>query len=236
MKYVGSKNRHAKDILPIILKNHKKNQWYVEPFVGGFNIIDKVPGKRIAVDTHKYLIALFIAIRDGWEPPNEISEDLYKDIRKNQDNYSPELVGFVGFGCSYAGKWFGGYARGNDNKGNPRNYALESKKNILKQKELISNIVIINADYKEECYLPASRCTIYCDPPYENTTKYKDKFCHITFWDWVRKKSENHDVFVSEYSAPPDFKCIWEKTVNNTLEKNTGKKQGVERLFIYDRL
>lgn len=35
MKYVGSKNRHAKEILPIILKDRKPDQWYVEPFVGG---------------------------------------------------------------------------------------------------------------------------------------------------------------------------------------------------------
>lgn len=35
MKYMGSKNRIAKEILPIILRDRKPNQWYVEPFVGG---------------------------------------------------------------------------------------------------------------------------------------------------------------------------------------------------------
>ena len=47
MKYVGSKNRLSKDILPLILKNRKPGQWYVEPFVGGANLIDKVDGNRI---------------------------------------------------------------------------------------------------------------------------------------------------------------------------------------------
>ena len=34
MKYMGSKNRHSKQILPIILKDRSPEQWYVEPFVG----------------------------------------------------------------------------------------------------------------------------------------------------------------------------------------------------------
>ena len=59
MKYMGSKNRHAKALLPIILKNRRDDQWYVEPFVGGFNMIDKVPGLRLANDSHYYLIELF---------------------------------------------------------------------------------------------------------------------------------------------------------------------------------
>ena len=45
MKYMGSKNRIAKHILPIILKDRIENQYYVEPFVGGANMIDKVDGK-----------------------------------------------------------------------------------------------------------------------------------------------------------------------------------------------
>ena len=32
---MGSKARIAKYILPIIIKDRKENQWYIEPFVGG---------------------------------------------------------------------------------------------------------------------------------------------------------------------------------------------------------
>ena len=35
MKYMGSKNRYYKEILPIILHNRRDGQCYVEPFVGG---------------------------------------------------------------------------------------------------------------------------------------------------------------------------------------------------------
>lgn len=49
MKYVGSKGRHARSILPLVLKNRKPGQAYVEPFVGGANTLDKVDGVRVAV-------------------------------------------------------------------------------------------------------------------------------------------------------------------------------------------
>lgn len=67
MKYMGSKNRISKDILPIILKDRiSEEQYYVEPFCGGCNLIDKVKGNRIASDNNSYLIALYQAIKDGW--------------------------------------------------------------------------------------------------------------------------------------------------------------------------
>ena len=228
---MGSKNRHAKELLPIILKDREPNQWYVEPFVGGFNMIDKVGGDRIANDINPYLIALFTAIQSGWIPPSNISVEEYKHIKNNKEQYPDYLVGFVGFGCSYSGKWFGGYARGNSNNGEPRNYCDESKRNILKQADSLKDIVIDCGVY-HDLSIPQNSI-IYCDPPYANTTKYKDDFDHDMFWCWVRDmKDQGHKVFVSEYSAPDDFKCVWEKTVNNTLTKQTGSKQGVERLFV----
>jgi len=63
MKYMGSKNRIAKEILPIMLKERNQRTW-VEPFVGGANLIDKVDGKRIGADINPYLIDALIAIRD----------------------------------------------------------------------------------------------------------------------------------------------------------------------------
>lgn len=55
MKYMGSKARHAKELLPIILANRTEGQWYVEPFVGGANMIDKVNGNRIGADIKSIL-------------------------------------------------------------------------------------------------------------------------------------------------------------------------------------
>ena len=69
MKYMGSKRRIAKYILPIILKDRKQNQYYVEPFVGGCNSIECVGGLRIGGDNNKYLISFLRQLQEGWTPP-----------------------------------------------------------------------------------------------------------------------------------------------------------------------
>ena len=43
--------------------------------------------------------------------------------------------------------------------------------------------------------------------------------------------SENNIVLISEYNAPCDFKCIFEKQLTTTLDKNSRKKD-TEKLFI----
>jgi len=232
MKYMGSKNRHAKELLSIILKDRKPNQYYVEPFCGGCNLIDKVSGNRIANDIHFYLIEMFKALQNGWQPPDNISEKEWYDIKDNKDKYDSRLVGFVGFGCSFSGKWFGGYARGNQNNGLPRNYCSESKRNVLAQVQGLQGIEFFNKNYWE-LEIPHNSI-VYCDPPYENTTKYKDSFDHKKYWDWVRFVARSGSkVYCSEYVAPNDFACVWSKKVNNTLDLNTGAKQGWEKLFVF---
>lgn len=46
MVYVGSKARYADEILEIVLKDRKPKQLYIEPFMGGGNVICKVTGPR----------------------------------------------------------------------------------------------------------------------------------------------------------------------------------------------
>jgi DNA adenine methylase len=58
MKYMGSKNRIAKYILPIMLKGRKESQYFVEPFCGGCNSLDKIANPRMGNDSNKYLVAL----------------------------------------------------------------------------------------------------------------------------------------------------------------------------------
>src|SRR5690554_6823322 len=233
MKYMGSKARHAKQILPIILSDRKPEQWYVEPFVGGANVIDKVDGNRLGADSNEYLIALLSALQAGWVPPKELSVDEYKRIRDNKDQYPLHLVGFVGFPCSYGAKFFGGYCRGSNSKGKPRDYIGEAWRNVMAQD--FSGIDFQCVRYLELEIPPNS--IIYCDPPYAGTTGYKDKFSHDEFWQWCRDKvAEGHQVFVSEYNAPDDFKCVWEKQVNSSLTKNTGAKKATEKLFTQERI
>lgn len=233
---MGSKNRFAKGLLDIILKNRQENQWYVEPFVGGCNIIDKVSGNRIGNDIHFYLISMWTALQNGWTPPKEISKEEYNKIRENKDNFAPELVGYVGFNCSYSGKWFGGYAGKTKTKvGTIRDYQLEAFNNITEQIKNINGIKFYNKNYFELEIPPNS--IIYCDIPYQGTTKYKDDFDYVKFWEWCRTMSiSGHNVYTSEYNAPDDFECIWQKEATSSLSANGkigGNKISIEKLFIY---
>lgn len=229
MVYMGSKRRFVKDLLPIMLSCRKEGQYWVEPFVGGANMIQHVNGNRIGSDVHEYLIALLSAVRDGWEPPTDVSEEMHKDVRINKQNYSPELVGFVGYCCSFGGKWFRGYARNKRGE----NFALNGHNNLLKQAPFLKGIDFRCCSYQDLVIPPNS--LIYCDPPYEGFTGYRDKFNHPIFWQWCRDKvNEGHTVFVSENKAPDDFICIKEVQRKTHLNNNNSPSvSSMERLFAY---
>ena len=228
MVYMGSKNRIAKELIPIITEKLKPNQWYVEPFVGGANMIDKIEHPyKLGADNNKYLIALLEAVQNGQELPEYINKDEYIAVKTNKDNYPDWYVGFVGFVSSFRAKFFGGYSGYCTTKtGIQRNYIKERINNILKQN--LDGIKLVCSSY-DALDIPANSI-IYCDPPYNGTTKYKDSFDSDAFWQWCRDKAkEGHTVYVSEYNAPEDFKCIWEKQINSNLGGTS--KTATEKLF-----
>ena len=227
MKYLGSKNRIAKHILPIMLEHRKENMCWVEPFVGGANMIDKVEGWRIGSDLNEYVIALLNEMtKPNFEAP-EISEEKYNDIKLNQSKYPKWIVGYAGTQLSFGAKWFGGYRRDKQGK---RNYCKEAQTNVNKQAKNLIGARFKNFEYSE---LPIpNNSIIYCDPPYQNTTGYRNSFDSNKFWYWCREKSKNgHTIFISEYEAPNDFKCIWQMEVSTNVSINKGKKD-IEKLFI----
>lgn len=237
LKYVGSKNRLSKEIAPIIQSYITDSViGYLEPFVGGANMIDKIKcKKRIGCDIHYYLIAVLKKLSMGWLPPETISEDDYKLIQNNKDLYNDYLVGYVGFQLSYGGKWFGGYRRDKIGK---RNYSREAYVNTLKQIPNLRDIEFKCIDFRK---LPIDKIkgyVIYCDIPYQGTTKYKtEQFPYEEFYDWVKAASINNTVLISEYSMPDEFECIWQKEVKTLLDSNKDKGDEsnvrVEKLFTY---
>jgi len=233
MKYMGSKNRYAEELLPIILKGRKPKQFYVEPFAGGMNIIDKVKGNRIANDLNTELIEMWkTLVYKGWKPNTYINKKTFNEIKYNRKDYEPHFLGWVGFNCSYCGIYFSDHAGKLTTKtGVKRNYQAEAKRNVLKQVENLKDVVFINKKY-DEFKIPLNSI-VYCDPPYKNTAKYD--FDHDLFWEWVRKiNRQGCKVYVSEYIAPDDFTCIWEKDAASSLSANgvtEGSKKSVEKLF-----
>ena len=226
MKYMGSKRRIAKDILPIILKDRKPEQWYVEPFCGGCNMIELVDGNRIANDYNEYIAEMWNAlVNRNWQPPTEITEEQYNVIKANKEQYPKELVGFIGIAVTFGSTWFGTYAR--NKRGT--NYAMEGRKNLMKQVERLQGTIFTSSSYCD-ITLPKNSI-IYCDPPYEGVAGYKDKFNHTALWQWCREKAkEGHSVFISEYNAPNDFECIWQAELKTNMNAKYETKP-VEKLF-----
>lgn len=234
MKYMGSKSRIAKHIVPIIQEKIAKSGYksYIEPFVGGANIIDKIKSEyKVGFDINPYLIALLRHVQAGGALPETITPEEYKKIREKKIEYEPWKVGCAGFLASYNGKFFGGYAGIVHTKaGTVRNYYDEARRNLIKQADTFKTIDFARFDYKN---LGFSNCVIYCDPPYAGTTGYEEaQFNHSDFWEIMRKWSENNIVIISEETAPEDFICIWEAGVTRTQD-NTSRKAAVEKLFIF---
>jgi len=234
MKYMGSKARFAKELLPIILLDRKQNQCYVEPFVGGCNMIDKVNGNRIGADNNKYLIALWKGLQSNRELRMEISKELYSEARTEYNNKTNIMfddfeLGWIGFMGGFNGRFYGGGYSGIHKN---RNYVAEQIRNTLKQKELIKDVVFYNCNYYD-LKIP-DNSIIYCDIPYKGTKEYdtSNYFNHDVFWDWCRKISTTgHSVFISEYNAPDDFITIWEKKINVSIRPDKTLQQ-TEKLFV----
>lgn len=225
--------------MPIIQKCIDDNNVaiFYDPFVGGANIIDKIQCRnRIGNDIHKELISMWNELQKGWIPPSHITEEEYISVRDNKENYPDYYVGYVGYHATYGTKYFGGYARNFKSDGTPRDQSNEAFRNTMKQIDSIKNISFICGDYKD---IVLKDAVIYCDPPYQGTTKYSiNSFDYNEFWDWCRKVSKDNWLFVSEYNAPDDFKCIWYKTSLANFDchrgNDTSKKIRTEKLFIYE--
>jgi len=228
---MGSKNRIAKEILPIMLKERGDRTW-VEPFVGGANVIDKVQGNRIGNDNQEYVIALYKALQNGYVPPKEVTSDFFFEVENNKDKYPKELVGYLGTQLTFGCEWWGSFRRDNTGK---RNYGVEAYNNVIKQQPNLIGIEFVCGDYRD-LEIPTNSL-IYCDPPYRGVRKYVGnvKFDSDVFWEVCRNWSkQGHIVFVSEYEAPSDFECVWSKEIsasaNNSIKTGQGLK-AVEKLF-----
>ena len=232
---MGSKNRISNEILPIIIKN-RKDRAYVEPFVGGCNMIDKVDGVRFGADNNKYLIAMWVGLQNDIIRPVNITKEIYSRARNEYNNstnieFSDFEIGWIGWMGSFNGRFFdGGYS----GKTPTRDYILEQIKNTESQIDSIRDVVFVCGSYDEIKYPDNS--IIYCDPPYKGTKQYSTSrnFNHSIFWQWCRDmQRRGHDVFISEYEAPDDFTCVWSKQVTNAMNINKTYKP-TEKLFKFN--
>lgn len=241
MKYIGSKSKIAADIVPILQKYIDDNgiTEYVEPFVGGFNVIDKIKCEnRLGNDIDPLVCELVEVCRDNPELLNDLKTPTraeYYFIRDNPKKYAmwyrAAVLLFASYNARVYGGCYGTIAKTKDGK--TRNYFEESKANFQRQLPNLHGILIGCCDYRNMRFPTTRKVLIYCDPPYASGIGYAKDFDTLAFWEWCRcRAAEGHIVIISEYIAPPDFVCIWQKAVKTHLD-NRAKHGRIERLFIY---
>lgn len=254
MQYFGGKAKLAPKIVPVIQSHITPEiQGYWEPFCGALNTFSRVVAPvKVASDANEALIELYWHVKLGGELPEFVSEEDY--ARAKRGDAPLWYQAFVGFGCSFAGKYFGGYARGvhgadaktaRSSLGKKaRNYALNSK-NSLSAKPFGDNTIFIKGAY--DCVYPFNSndgtpatpngpWVYYCDPPYAGTTGYAGcpPWDVDAFWTWTREQARaGHTVLVSEYAAPPDIERIaaWPHRTEIRTPKSGDQLQRVEALF-----
>jgi len=228
MRYFGGKARLGKKIAEVVNSYLTNEKDYIEPFVGGANVTQYIWNGckgRYCYDINPYLIEFWKSLISGYFPPKNLTKEEYLYIKNNKDE-NKDLTGFVGFGCSFAGKWFGGFA-----KSRTRDYCLNAYNSVMKKNKGLIRCIFNCLFYQE---INPINAIIYCDPPYANTTKYDycPNFNSEEFWQIMRKWPKNNIVIISEYSAPDDFKCIEEfKTKTDIRNKYNKKEDRIEKLF-----
>ena len=237
MRYFGGKQRISKPLSKFLNKQLKEGQPFVDLFCGSCNVMINIEDDRlkIANDKHRYLIAMWKELQNGWLPPKNLTQEEYQYIKENKDE-KPYLTGFVGFGCSFAGKWFGGYAR--TSVGRNENFCLASHNSCKSKIENMKSVTFINEDYSQVNIPKGS--LVYCDIPYKNATPYcKNEvgiFNHDEFYKWVRENSSHCEIYISEYkqNVPEDFEVVWEyKSKKEIRNKDNEREDTVEVLMKY---
>lgn len=237
MQYMGGKYRLAKQLSETMLSYKQDHHVaYVEPFMGGGAVSSAMAPHffyPLLSDTHPDLILMWQAVQQGWVPPTEVSEETYNWLKTQPPS---ALRAFAGFGCSFAGKWFGGYGRKIANEttaANEPTLAPAAHRSVIRQAPKITHAYIYQSDYRNVEYNASA--VIYADPPYHGTTKYSQgDFDHAEFWATAdRWCASGALVFVSEQSAPDGWVSVWTKKMpnyTNGVDQTAGAR--TEHLFM----
>lgn len=247
MKYMGSKNRISKYLVPILEKEYYKSncEIFIDACCGGCNLIDKISPiiPRYANDINKYLIAMWKGLQNGADFPKEIPKCLYnvaRDVYNGKEvrfehimNMTDDMVGWIGFMGSYNGRFFDGGYSGHNVKvkdGKERDYITENINNIYQQLDSLRGVTFSNKSLFD--IRPKKKSLIYFDIPYKDTKQYdvSKNFDYDRFYKFCEElKQDGHIIFISEYSMPDTFKCVWEMSLNTHMNQKTEKR--VEKLF-----
>lgn len=228
MRYLGGKARIARHVVDVIERYRPADAPVWEPFCGGLNVTAELARRGVVVlasDASVPLIALLCAVRDGWTPPETLSEAEWKAARALPP--SDPLHGFAGF-TAFGGDYGGSYALPKRD-----NHFDQTRRALLRDVPLVTargaialiDFLVVNPGPTD--------AIIYCDPPYAGRTGYAGAppFNRARFVARVAERSRYTTVFVSEYAFPLG-ECVW--THERAAALRGRDKTHVERIYRVD--
>jgi len=233
MQYLGGKSNYGEQIVETIEPWREPGVHFVDVFCGALNVVRHAAPPRIAVDLCQPLITTLQATIHGWVPPDHVTEEEYQRIKHSPDPWDP-LTAFAMFGCSYGGKWGGGYSR-SKTKAHPegRNHALMAKNGLLEKVPDCQGLDLFCLDYRDMPD-PYPGLILYCDIPYKGTTPYQGvpPFDVDQFWV-IADHWTSLGAFVSEGAGaePPQNWIVFKEWSQYFRIKKGGAR--TERLYVH---
>lgn len=255
MVYQGSKARILHWMLPFIQKciDDREIRHYVEPFVGGANVIDHVKClHRTGSDVNGELISLLSYMESHPELegfPAHCSFEHYAEVREARKKgimsqpYKEWYMAGIGYFASYGGRYFdGGYGRDRTGK---RDMYAEGLAYARKQAPLLKGITFKMSHYSTLSFLKDKdsdeACFVYCDPPYRGVKSYDaQKFDYEEFYAWCEDVGKRHFLLISEYEMPSDRfipiaeHCHWSKQRSDRGSVSVREKLYTPRMGLYN--
>jgi site-specific DNA-adenine methylase len=228
MQYQGGKSRIANTLTTKIRELHPTATEIWEPFCGGgaMTLALAKAGFRVhASDSHEDLILMWQALMRGEVTSfADVTETEYQALKTAQPS---ARRGFVGFGSSFGGAWFGGFARRKTSGGEPAKAQPYEESQRFCQKLIGQPVVFTHADYTAV----SDSVLVYADPPYVGTKPYKGgaAFDHVAFWAWVKQRSG--PTFVSELTGPEDIEIVWRKQHKSQNASNSPTTRATSQII-----
>jgi DNA adenine methylase len=230
MRYLGGKTQISKELAAQVNK-YRKEKIFWDPFCGSLAMSVALGGQGLVSDVSQPLISLYKAIETGWDPPAVLSREQWEKAKCLPD--TDPLKGFAGFGCSFRGLYFSGYAGGyvgpvsNFGAQAARQVLLRDVEKLVKRKCTIKCIDFFDVQPNSEQFL-------YLDPPYQGTHGYigTPVFDHQKFVQRVLEWARFGPVCVSEYAFSIGV-CVWKKSRARKLAVSSGTR-ATEKLFVVE--
>lgn len=198
MRYLGGKSRQAKHIVAAVESLYPDFEVYVEPFCGSMwsavAMMERFPGRRYVMnDNHDALITFWNAVLAGWDPPASVTEKDWEYYKRTRDPDDP-MTAYVGYGWSFAGRFFGTLAR-RDGIITGSEKSTAHKIRVIREQD----VSFTCQDYTE--VIPAEANTVvYLDPPYVGRSmrrKEEEKFDDRRYVEYAESILDFADLVIA---------------------------------------